>query len=168
MDGRGASAGAAINNRARTIGFSPATWNHPHEVRYDRPYADAAKGPPPMTNRIALSLLCLAISTPALANEISIDFSWHGVPACQTLSRSPRITIRGFPKDAKKVLLILTQGKAERGGQEVDLPASGELPEGAITTFGPCNPGIYRWTAIFKSASGETIAEARVEKPFPQ
>ena len=65
------------------------------------------------------------------------------------------------------MLLILTQGSDERGGQEVDLPTTGELPEGAVTTFGPCNPGMYVWTAIFKSAAGKVVGEARVEKPFP-
>ena len=120
-----------------------------------------------MTYRIALSLLFFAISMPASANDIFIDFSWRGVPACQSLSRSPRMTIRGFPNEAKRVLLILTIGNAEKGGEEVDLPTSGVLPEGAVTTFGPCIPGMYRWTAIFKSATGKIVAETHVDKPFP-
>jgi hypothetical protein len=120
-----------------------------------------------MTYRIALSLLFFAISMPASANDISIDFSWQGVPGCQSLSRSPRMTIRGFPNEAKRVSLALTIGNAEKGGEEVDLPTSGVVPEGAVTTFGPCIPGIYRWTAIFKSATGKIVAETHIDKPFP-
>jgi len=71
------------------------------------------------TMRIATGLLFLAISTPAFANE----------------------------GGKHTVLLILTQGINSRGGQEVGLPNSGEIPEGA-TTIGPCNPGFYRWTAV--------------------
>ena len=120
-----------------------------------------------MTYRIALSLLFFAISMPASAKDIFIDFSWQGVPGCQSLSRSPRMTIRGFPNEAKRVLLRLTIGNIEKGGEEVDLPTSGVLPEGAVTTYGPCNPGVYTWTAIFKSATGKIVAETHVDKPFP-
>jgi len=77
------------------------------------------------------------------------------------------MTFRDFPKEAKRVSLVLTMGSQEKGGQEVPLPSTGELPEGAVMTFGPCNPGVYVWTATFKSADGKTVGVARVEKPYP-
>jgi hypothetical protein len=33
--------------------------------------------------------LFLAVSTPAFPDDISINFSWDGVPPCQTLSKKP-------------------------------------------------------------------------------
>jgi hypothetical protein len=77
------------------------------------------------------------------------------------------MVIRNFPKEAKRVLLVLTKGKNEKGGQEVELPSSGEIPAGAATIMGPCNTGSYRWSAIFKAAGGQVVGEAYVEKDFP-
>jgi hypothetical protein len=109
----------------------------------------------------------LFLSPPAFADTASISTSWAGVSACASLSRSPPFVIKGFPKIAKRVLLTLTQGSYERGGQEVDLPRSGKIPEGAAFTLGPCNPGIYRWTAVFKTAAGAIVGEAHVDLPYP-
>ena len=120
-----------------------------------------------MNIRIATGLLVLAFFEPALAQETSVDFSWDGVPPCKTLSQSPRFTIRNFPKDAKTVMLQLTQGNRARGGQEVELPSSGQIPAGAATTMGPCNPDMYRWTAIFKAPNGQVVGQASAERRFP-
>lgn len=115
---------------------------------------------------VVASFLVLAAATQSPAQDIVIDFSWDGIPACKTLSRSPHMAVRNFPKEAKTVVLSLTQGARERGGQEVSLPASGEIPEGAATTMGPCNPGLYRWTATFKSSMGQVLGEAYAERPY--
>jgi len=120
-----------------------------------------------MNIRISVGLLFLAVSAPTFAQDISVDFSWDGVPPCTTLSKSPRIVTRNFPKEAKTVMLVLTQGDRARGGQEVELPSSGQIAAGSATTMGPCNPGMYRWTAIFKSAGGQVLGEASSERPFP-
>jgi hypothetical protein len=120
-----------------------------------------------MVTRFAASLLLLAASLPAFAEEISIEFSWDGVTPCRTISANPQMIIRNFPKEAKKVMLILTQGKSARGGQEVDLPSSGVIPAGEAWTMGVCNPDMYRWTAIFKSAQGAVLAETHVDRHFP-
>src|SRR4051812_43639950 len=110
-----------------------------------------------MIIRIAVCFVFLATSMAALAEDVSIDFSWDGVPACKTISPMPRMTIRNFPKEATKVMLILAQGSNAKGGQEVELPRSGVIPAGSGSTMGPCNPGVYRWTAIFKSAAGVVL-----------
>ena len=120
-----------------------------------------------MINRLAAGVLLLAFSLPAGAEDISIDFSWDGVTSCRTISASPRMVIRDFPKEAKRVMLILTQGKNPRGGQEVELPSSGIIPAGEAWTMGVCNPDVYRWTAIFKSANGVVLGETHVDRHFP-
>lgn len=114
-----------------------------------------------------LSILILLLATPTLADEISLEFSWKGVPSCRSISGSPEMTIRNYPKQAKRVMLILTQEHLPRGGQEVDLPADGRIPAGAAVTMGPCNPGMYRWTAIFKSDAGQVLAETHVDTQYP-
>ena len=115
----------------------------------------------------AAAIWLLVLSGQTLAETISISTSWSGVKPCTSLSRSPPMTIKGFPKNAKRVMLILTQGDNKRGGQEVDLPASGKIPEGAAVTLGPCNPGIYRWTAVFKTDKGEIVGQAHIDRPYP-
>jgi hypothetical protein len=77
------------------------------------------------------------------------------------------MVIRNFPKETKRVMLILTQGDKKRGGQEVDLPSSGVIPPGEVWTMGVCNPDTYRWTAIFKSAAGTVLAETHVDRHYP-
>jgi hypothetical protein len=109
----------------------------------------------------------LFLSTPAFAETATISTSWAGVTPCASLSRSPAFVIKGFPKVARRVLLTLTQGSYERGGQEVDLPRSGKIPEGAAFTLGPCKPGVYRWTAVFKTAEGAIVGQAYVDRPYP-
>ncbi|MBR1151577.1 hypothetical protein [Bradyrhizobium sp. JYMT SZCCT0428] len=120
-----------------------------------------------MIARFAVALLLWGISPSAFAHEISIEFSWDGATPCKTLSANPRMVIRGFPKEAKRVMLILTQGKNPRGGQEIDLPSSGIIPPKEVWTMGVCNPDVYRWTAIFKAANGTILAQTHTEKPFP-
>jgi hypothetical protein len=133
-------------------------WNGPH--------ARGCEGHMKYRKTVA-SLLFLTISAQAFAQEVSIDFSWEGVTTCRTISANPQMVIRNFPKEAKRVMLILTEGKNARGGQEVELPASGVIPAGEAWTMGVCNPDTYRWTAIFKSANGVVLGEAHVDRPFP-
>lgn len=98
----------------------------------------------------------------------TLEFNWDGVPSCSTLAASPAFTIRHAPKDARRVRLFFTQGDKERGGQEIDLPASGVIPAGALRTWGPCNADMYRWTAVFKSATGQVVGEIWSNRFFPE
>jgi hypothetical protein len=111
--------------------------------------------------------LAFALLNPAMAEDISIDFNWDAATTCKTIYLNPRMVIRNFPSEAKRVLMILTEGDREKGGQEVDLPSSGVIPAGVISTIGICNPDMYRWTAIFKSSSGSVLAETHVDRHFP-
>lgn len=98
---------------------------------------------------------------------MTIDFSWQGTRGCVTLFPNPEIRIRNVPADAKLLLLTLTQGSREMGGEEVPLPANGIVPAGSIRTFGPCRPDVYRWTAVAKSATGKFLGEGRQARFYP-
>jgi hypothetical protein len=111
--------------------------------------------------------VCQAAIAPALADPMTIDFSWHGARGCVTLFPNPEIRFRNVPADAKLVVLTLTQGSRELGGQEVAMPANGVLPPASIRTFGPCDPAVYQWTAVAKSDSGKILAEARQARFYP-
>jgi hypothetical protein len=116
---------------------------------------------------IAVAALLLAPVSAAHAAEPAMDYSWKGIVACKTLADSPAFKFSNFPPEAKRVRIFLTEGKRELGGQEVELPASGIVAFGAARTFSPCNPGYYRWTAVFKSATGQILGQAQQSRFYP-
>jgi len=98
---------------------------------------------------------------------MTIDFSWQSAGGCITLFPNPEIRFKNVPPDAKLLVLTLSQGTREMGGQEIAMPASGVLPSGSIRTFGPCRSDVYQWTAVAKSSKGEVLAEARRARVYP-
>ncbi|MGY8662675.1 hypothetical protein Q3C01_09935 [Bradyrhizobium sp. UFLA05-109] len=116
----------------------------------------------------ALLVAWISMSGSVAADPMMIiDFSWQGTTGCVTLFPNPEIRLRNVPADAKLLLLTLTQGAREMGGEEVPMPASGVVPAGSIRTFGPCRPDVYQWTAVAKSATGRLLAEARQARFYP-
>lgn len=103
----------------------------------------------------------------ALAEPMTIDFSWQSAGGCITLFPNPEIRFKNVPPDSKLLLLTLSQGTRELGGQEITMPTNGVLPSGSIRTFGPCRSGVYQWTAVAKSSKGEVLAEARRARVYP-
>jgi hypothetical protein len=103
----------------------------------------------------------------ALAEPMTIDFSWEGAKGCITLFPNPEIRFKNVPPDAKLLVLTLSQGTREMGGQEIAMPANGVLPSGSIRTFAPCRQGVYQWTAVASSSKGEVLAEARRARVYP-
>ena len=101
-------------------------------------------------------------------SKTTMEYSWANVMSCKTISRAPAFKFFNVPENAHSVSLVLTQGEREFGGQEVILPANGLVPEGTITMRGPCVPGIYRWTATIKSATGGILATVRADRWFPE
>ena len=116
---------------------------------------------------IAAAALIATTIAARCADEASIDYSWKGTVACRTLSDSPAFQFKNVPRGAKTVRLFLTEGAREMGGQEVLLPESGLVPAGAARTFSPCNPGYYRWTAVFKSATGQILGQVHQSRFYP-
>ncbi len=115
---------------------------------------------------VALAAL-LATGCSAFADPMTLEFSWRGSKGCVTLFPNPEIRLRNIPREGKFLSLTLMQGLREMGGQELPIPEDGVLPSGTIRTFGPCNPGVYTWTALVKSASGETLSEAHQARYYP-
>jgi hypothetical protein len=103
----------------------------------------------------------------ALADPMTLDFSWRGARGCVSLFPNPEIRLRNIPADGRFLSLTLTQGLREMGGQELPIPEDGILPFGTIRTFGPCSPGVYRWTAMVKSSTGQVLSEAHQARFYP-
>ncbi|OAF16760.1 MULTISPECIES: hypothetical protein [Bradyrhizobium] len=98
---------------------------------------------------------------------MTLDFSWRGAQGCVTLFPNPEFHLHNIPAGAKMLLLTLTQGVREMGGQELPIPEDGVLPAGTFRTFAPCSPGVYQWTAQVKSAAGEVLSEAHKARFYP-
>jgi hypothetical protein len=116
---------------------------------------------------VAVLAMLPALCNSGLADPMTLDFSWRDAHGCVTLFPNPEIRLRNVPAGAKLLLLTLTNGARELGGQELPIPADGVLQFGAVRTFGPCNPGIYRWTALVKSSTGQILAEAHQARFYP-
>jgi len=122
-----------------------------------------------MSFRVIVAVLAglLAGCNSALADPMTLDFSWRGTRGCVTLFPNPEIRLRNIPAGAKLLSLTLTQGPREMGGQEIAIPEDGILASGMFRTFGPCNPGVYRWTALVKSSTGQILSEAHQARFYP-
>jgi hypothetical protein len=119
--------------------------------------------------RVAVAVFAswLAVCHPASADPMTVEFSWQGAHGCVTLFPNPEIRLRNVPAGATSMSLTLTQGAREMGGQDVPVPRNGILPSGAIRTFGPCKPGLYEWTAVAKSPTGQVLSEAHQAQFYP-
>jgi hypothetical protein len=119
------------------------------------------------------SILMLLMSwTPAVAFEpaapMSITFSFRQPKdACTGYFQSPEIRLQNVPPGAALVRITLTQKDSELGGQEVPLSVNHIVPVGAIHTQGPCNPGIYTYSAIVSNSIGHILAKATLSREFP-
>jgi hypothetical protein len=116
---------------------------------------------------VAVFVVSLAVCHRASADPMTLNFDWHGAHGCVTLFPNPEIRLHNVPAGATSMLLTLTQGVRELGGQDVPVPGNGTLPFGAIRTFGPCNPGVYQWTALVKSSTGQILSEAHQARFYP-
>lgn len=116
---------------------------------------------------VIVFVLLLALCHPASADPMALEFSWRGAQGCVTLFPNPEIHLRNVPAGSASVSLTLTQGDREMGGQDVPVPGNGILPFGAIRTFGPCKPGLYEWTVLAKSSTGQVLSEAHQARFYP-
>ncbi len=121
-----------------------------------------------LLKRVLTALAMLpALGASALADPMTLDFSWREARGCVTLFPNPEIRLRNIPPGAKLLLVTLSQGSRELGGQEVPVPSDGVLQFGALRTFAPCTPGVYRWTALVRSSTGQILAEAHQARFYP-
>ena len=116
---------------------------------------------------IAIFVFSLSVCRPASADPTTLEFSWQGAHGCVTLFPNPEIRLRNIPVGATSMSLTLMKGTWELGGQDVPVPANGILPFATIRTFGPCKPGLYEWTALMKSSTGQILSEAHQAHFYP-
>jgi hypothetical protein len=116
---------------------------------------------------VAAFALLIALCHPASADPMTLDFTWRGARGCITLFPNPELRLRNIPAGARSMTLTLAQGTREMGGQNVPVPGNGVVPSDTIRTFGPCKPGLYEWTALVKSSTGEVLSEAHQARFYP-
>lgn len=101
-------------------------------------------------------------------DAMTMEFSFRGARGCVTLFPNPEIRFKNLPSGARWVLLRLSQGTRDLGGQEVAIPASGILPFDTVRTYAPCNAGDYTYEAIVKSSQGQVLSQIRKSRAFPE
>ncbi|MBR0697917.1 hypothetical protein [Bradyrhizobium lablabi] len=164
---------AALGSKSKVVASGVLASKRPHRQVYQTSPQRAAVADPirgvPMSSRLIAAALVgwFATCHAAIADPMTLDFSWRGAKGCVTLFPNPEFHLRGIPAGAKILLLTLTQGVREMGGQELPVPENGVLPSGTFRTFAPCTPGVYQWTAQVKSATGEVLSEAHKARFYP-
>jgi hypothetical protein len=116
----------------------------------------------------ALAIASCVVCGSALSQELmTLDFSWRGIPGCSGGARSPAFFVRNVPKGTYRLAFALFRGNTEYGGAETSYPANGNVAPGLINTYGPCDPGDYRWNVIAVDRLGLALATADRIRPFP-
>ncbi len=116
-------------------------------------------------------MLLLLVSPAAFAMEnMTIDFSWKGIPGCRGGSgTSPAFEVRNAPAATRSLLFTLNSVSVvyEFGGSTVAYPSGGNVPPGAVYANSPCNPGNYEWTVVAFDGGGTPLATAKKARQFP-
>lgn len=125
--------------------------------------------------RLGKLIFCLAIISQVFATSrataddaMTLDFSFKGTRGCVTLFPNPEIRFQNVPLGTRWVLLKLSQGTRDLGGQEVAMPASGILPFDTVRTYAPCNAGVYTYEAVVRSSQGQVLSQIRKSRAFPE
>jgi hypothetical protein len=112
-----------------------------------------------------LSMLC---SHAPAQDNMTLDFSWAGVPACEGRSvKNPGFILRNAPKSTSRLVFSLHGQTFEYGGREVPYPPNGNVQQGLFLTIGPCNSGDYTWKVEALDAHGNVVATAEKSRQFP-
>jgi len=108
---------------------------------------------------------------PRDAPELGVEFTWAGVPRCSDVS--PRIVVRDAPPGTRRFrveLVDIDSVMSRHGGGEVDAPADGVIPAGALKSYrGPCpsqNAIDYELRVRALDAAGRVIAEGKERRSY--
>ena len=103
----------------------------------------------------------------ARAADMTLDFTWIGTPLCAANASSPEFEVQNVPEGTARLrfTLIGPTGGA-LGGSDVQLPARGPVPKGAVAYRAPCLGGIYTWMVEALRPDGVPLASARLARPF--
>lgn len=119
----------------------------------------------------ACVLICLlwAGASPAWANSpvMTLDFTWIGTTLCAPRPSSPEFQVDNVPSGTARLrFALMGPSGRELGGADVQLPARGAIPKGAVSYRSPCVGGIYTWTVEAIDAQGKLLASASLARPF--
>ncbi|WP_296580692.1 hypothetical protein [Xanthobacter sp.] len=103
----------------------------------------------------------------ASAADMTLDFTWLGTTLCAPRPSSPEFQVDNVPAGTTKLRFALMGPTGrELGGADVQLPARGAIPKGAVTYRSPCVGGIYTWTVEAIDADGKRLGSASLARPF--
>lgn len=103
----------------------------------------------------------------ASAADMTLDFTWLGTTLCAPRPNSPEFQVDNVPAGTAKLRFALVGPSGrELGGADVQLPARGAVPRGAVSYRSPCVGGIYTWTVEALDAEGKRLASTSLARPF--
>lgn len=108
-------------------------------------------------------------ASPALAAppDMTLDFTWIGTVLCAPRASSPEFQVGNMPAGTARLRFALTGPSGrELGGAEVQPPARGPVPKGAVAYRSPCVGGSYTWTVEAMDANGRLLASTSLARPF--
>lgn len=121
-----------------------------------------------MPLKVIAILFFLSIGGATHADEVmTLDFSFKGLAGCNTLFPNPEIRLKNVPRGTARVVVTLTRGNRELGGQEIQMTKNAIIPAKSVTTFAPCPAGVYTYSALAKAQNGQTLAVAHQSRTFP-
>jgi hypothetical protein len=151
----------------------------PADFAFQRPFARQCRGLRRVIKtaefilaiRNAAAVIMVAAFYPfvACAEDMTIDFSWHGTVACRGTGPSPAFRIRNAPANTHSLRFTLSRSgdSREYGGSDVAFPSDGNVSQGAVYSYGPCRPGNYQWTVAALNAAGDVLTMASKTREFP-
>ncbi len=106
-------------------------------------------------------------SAAASAPDMTLDFTWIGTTLCAPRPNSPEFQVGNVPAGTARLrFALLGPSGRELGGADVQLPARGAIPRGAVSYRSPCVGGIYTWTVEALDADGKRLGLASLARPF--
>lgn len=117
---------------------------------------------------VLICLLCTGASSAfASSPGMTLDFTWIGTTLCAPRPSSPEFQVENVPAGTTRLRFALVGPTGrELGGADVELPARGAVPKGAVSYRPPCVGGIYTWTVDAIDAGGKLLASASLSRPF--
>ena len=129
--------------------------------------------------KLMLSVLTILgfLCSPVLAAGFSIAFEWGDIPSCDdgypNRVKSPRFALMNVPPATKSIKFEMNdldvdyyhgEGIAKYDGKDA-------IELGAFEYQSPCPPSgvhTYEWVAQAMDSSGKVLAEAKVQRKYPE
>ena len=120
---------------------------------------------------LALALLPLAMSptlaAPLAGREMTLDYSWIGLPLCGAQGISPEFAVDNVPELTRSLqFTLLDPDGLVLARAVVPLPVRGVIPKGTFSFKPPCRTGVYSWTVEARDANDVPLTSAVLARPF--